>query len=769
MRRFVHFVDNSKRKAALALTLGAALCGLLSFVAPKSVSISEDSRAGRQKKPEKDRCKRGCSGPSEQTIYIPLIDLPEARGGELVFNSRSAEPLDVTPVFYKRNGETVIGDPVQIQSAEIRYVKIEDLLPKRHRNEKNWGGFALSYQGGNRQMWSQFRFLGVNGGGNVDEFFTVKAESRSPLYEAAWWVPDKSESIIALGNITESATSATVTFSDGHARTVSLPPHATEVVRQKHRNSGTESVKVEVTGAAGSVVPTGVITARDGSFNSVIRFYSPSLTRQPHLFANGFRVAGMNPHMILKNTTSSSITVQTEFLPGSGRANADTLILPPINLGPNALTEVDLTPLKRAAMFGNVMDTVSVQVANNGAPGSVIGSIYGIDETTGLSYDVPLRDSGGPRTMTGSYPWKITDDFSTIVHVTNITDQEAQFITQINYPGGNLIFEPRKVGPGETAVFDLKKIRDDGVKDLAGKQLPANVSQGQFKWAVRGMTNGKLVLIGRAEMVSRSRGISTSYSCNDPCPPYYEGSIDPFMPPIVINGSAATAVWETAYYDTGYTYYTVGPYATSAGWTPLYNPTVVTFDPSNGHSITVTGMEEGGTTLHGFIAMQQDYGWDGLNCYEYGYYEEYADAPVEVAPAVNYKTASIPGSQDTFEVFGSNQTADLTATASQCNPQSNFVLTVTFWLPQETREVFEVTMEGFGNTSVSEWNVDQGSVSHSTNLSVTPRRGDVIGTVNNKNGGQTGTIYNAIQINVKGKYNSGQTFSTLGTVRINCP
>jgi hypothetical protein len=34
--------------------------------------------------------------------------------------------------------------------------------------------------------------------------------------------------------------------------------------------------------------------------------------------------------------------------------------------------------------------------------------------------------------------------------------------------------------------------------------------------------------------------------------------------------------------------------------------------------------------LHGFIAIQQDYGWDGLNCYEYATYDETVDAPVEV-------------------------------------------------------------------------------------------------------------------------------------------
>src|SRR5437588_514894 len=196
--------------------------------------------------------------------------------------------MDVTPFFYKRNSETVIGDAVKIQSAEIRYVNIEDLLPARYRHQKNWGGFALSYYGANRQMWSQFRFLGVNGGANVDEFFTVKDESRSAVYEAAWWMPEKSEAIIALGNISDAPTSATVGFGNGHSRTVNLQPHATELVREESQSEGTQSVTINVSGAAGSIVPTGIITAKNGSFNSVIRFYDPTRAKQPSLYATGF-------------------------------------------------------------------------------------------------------------------------------------------------------------------------------------------------------------------------------------------------------------------------------------------------------------------------------------------------------------------------------------------------------------------------------------------------------------------------------------------------
>jgi hypothetical protein len=128
---------------------------LLSSSTPNSTSTSVPRRsiAARQQrmKTNNNKCTR-CSPPGDQLIYIPVIDLPEARGGEIVFNSRSPEAMDVTPVFYKRNGETVIADPVRIESAEIRYVNIEDLLPARYRHEKNWGGFALSYYGANRQM-----------------------------------------------------------------------------------------------------------------------------------------------------------------------------------------------------------------------------------------------------------------------------------------------------------------------------------------------------------------------------------------------------------------------------------------------------------------------------------------------------------------------------------------------------------------------------------------------------------------------------------------
>lgn len=572
---------------------------------------------------DKSKC-TSCSPLGNQEIYIPLIDLPESQGGELVFNSRSPERMSVTPVFYTRNGERIVGDPVEIRSAEIRYVNIKDLLPARYRHRRDWGGFALTYYGTNREMWSQFRFLGVNGGGNIDEFFTVKDESRSALFEGAWWLPEKSEAVIALGNISDAATSVAVSFGNGHTRNVNLPPHATEVVKEQYRDEGSASVELKVTGPVGSVVPAGLITTKDGSFNSVIRFYDPTKAKQPNLYANGFRLKGTTPHMVLKNTTQSSIAVLPRIIPLAGTTG--TLTLSQVSLSAYEAKEVDLSELRQATTGRGDLDVVSLEVTNWAAPGSVIGSLYGTNNRTGIDYDVPLRDSGPIRSMTGAYPWKIDRDYKSIAYVTNITDEQAEFVVELAYEGGKFTLGPRKLQPRETAVFDLEQIRNDRARDILGHMLPSNVSQGQFKWAVRGVTNGNIVLIGRTEMVSRHQNVSSSYSCPMDCGPVYECQVDYPLFIDVGNAEPASAT-EMASWNYGYT---MGPYPVSASWS--VDEPVASFDPSEASETAVNGVTNGQANLTGFVGYFDRYDWDGLNCVFLGTVALLGGGQTQVAP-----------------------------------------------------------------------------------------------------------------------------------------
>src|SRR5215204_3352673 len=379
--RISHALYSARRAATLILLVNIINC--LSFLPRSSASAvpaksgnvpaSVDGGEPRRKNEDKDknRCKE-CAQVGNQSIYVPLIELPEARDGELVFNSRSTKEMPVTPIFYKRDGSAVVGKSVNVRSGEIRYANVKSLLPKARHDEHDWGGMSLNYYGGNREIWAQFRFVGVGGGGSVDEFFIVRDESRSEVQEAVWWMPQRSKAIIALGNITDAATSATVTFGDGRTQEVQLRPHATEILRgAQSKDGGSESVRINVTGAPGSIVPAGVITTKDGSFNSVIRFYDTKNTKQPRLFANGLRVAGTELHMALRNTTPAPVTAQPKFIP-SGGEDAGVVVLPEMNLGPNETAEVDLTYLSQQAASRVDLDVVSVQVANSGGSGSLI-------------------------------------------------------------------------------------------------------------------------------------------------------------------------------------------------------------------------------------------------------------------------------------------------------------------------------------------------------------------------------------------------------------
>lgn len=646
MRRLTLVANiNLKHRTVFAMTALFICFVLLISSTPKSTSTSIPRWSGVTRKEQKktnNTCTR-CSPPGDQMIYIPLIDLPEAEGGEIVFNSRSPEAMDVTPVFYKRNGETVIADPVKIQSAEIRYVDIQNLLPARYRHEKNWGGFALSYYGANRQMWSQFRFLKVNGGSNVDEFFTVKDESRSSVYEAAWWMPNKGDAIVALGNITDAPTTATISFGSGYTRTVNLRAHGTELVEKNYRNEGTESVKIEVSGPAGSIVPTGIITTKDGSFNSVIRFYDPTKAKQPNLYANGFRVKGATPHMVLKNTTQNSIAVLPKIIPLSGNG---TLTLSQVSLNPSETREVDLSGLMRAAKSRNDLDIVSAEITNWAAPGSIIGSLYATNNRTNVSYDVPLRDSGPYRSMTGAYPWRMDGDYKSIAYVTNVTDEATEFVAELAYDGGKFTLGTRKILPRETVAFDLEEIRNSHVGDTAGHVVPSNVNHGQFKWAQRGATNGKIMLVGRIEMVSRAQNISSSYSCPMDCGPSYEATVD-FPTDLFTGESGAGTVRETASWNYGYT---MGPYPASATWS--LDNSIAEFDPSQASDTTITGVDPGTSNLVAHVGVWERYDWDGLNCVDVGPQTEEGGGPIDVGSPVTFDDVREVSTSNISEFFG---------------------------------------------------------------------------------------------------------------------
>ena len=102
-------------------------------------------------------------------------------------------------------------------------------------------------------MWAQYRFLRVNGGSDVDEFFVVASEDRSDTQQATLWNPEEGDAILAFGNVTDLPTSAVVKLSNGGLRNISLAPRATQILSFKNQsgNAHPESTVTEGTATGG--------------------------------------------------------------------------------------------------------------------------------------------------------------------------------------------------------------------------------------------------------------------------------------------------------------------------------------------------------------------------------------------------------------------------------------------------------------------------------------------------------------------------------------
>ena len=68
--------------------------------------------------------------PPTQVIYAPIIGLPDTSRSEIVLNSRSPQPIDVTPIFYTLEGTPITGQLITLQTAEMRFADVLTLIPE---------------------------------------------------------------------------------------------------------------------------------------------------------------------------------------------------------------------------------------------------------------------------------------------------------------------------------------------------------------------------------------------------------------------------------------------------------------------------------------------------------------------------------------------------------------------------------------------------------------------------------------------------------------
>lgn len=460
------------------------------------------------------------------------------------------------------------------------------------------------------EVWAQITFHGI-GGGSIDETFNILEEPGSDTREAVWLMPRKGTAIIALGNTSSLPIHTTAQFANGENEDFEIPAGMTKFIRRHAPKRGDgatpESVKLTTVGPDGALRVAGFIVGDQDNFAASIRFYDTKKTVQSNLYAVNLRLKNANPRIVLENTSDTAVSAQPKFSSLTGDQNS-SVDLPSVTIGARQVVELDLSALREAAAARTDLDSVYVQILSSGAPGTLIGAAYSEQSATGLIYDVPLRDSGKVRNATGSYPWRVDNDYSTNVVLTNVGNIPARFQVELRYPGGPYSIKQRELAVGESASFDLRAIRDGQQPDRTGKTLPQTINGGQFHWSIV-QTPGDARIVGRAEVVSRSRRVVSSYSCPVCCPENGpNASFNPNAYPLYIDGIAAVGA-DGTYWDCYFNYYTG-----SASFTSLSTANTSVATVNSGTS-ELQGVSVGETDV---VGDYQYVYWenDGMDCYQ---------------------------------------------------------------------------------------------------------------------------------------------------------
>jgi hypothetical protein len=375
---------------------------------------------------------------TEFSMFVPLAHARYFGGAEVVLNNNGLSPREITSTWYVGGRKPIVGRPITVPPGQAQFVDLTRLLP-HGVSLREVEGLQLTYTGKLLEVGAQVTLqAGLLPALSLDVPFSMAMEYKGVSQEAVWSSAIGDEAVIALANTSDVPIRVEAIDSDGSDE-IRLPAYGGRIITKRGRlgRNTAEWLRLQTSGAPGSLRVTGFIMSIRDRVPHLLRFYDPAAVVQKDVFATNFRIKDITASMALKNTSDAPITVTPSFLdPESGAA---LVTLPTIELAARGAQLVDLRPL-----FGTALpvETVSVRVENSGTPGTLIGSVRSAESGGRIAFDVPLRDSGPLRNSTGSYPWRIDGDYQTRVSITNVGPTPARFSARLTYQGGEYIFPP---------------------------------------------------------------------------------------------------------------------------------------------------------------------------------------------------------------------------------------------------------------------------------------------------------------------------------------
>lgn len=607
----------------------ATLCSITVLLAASLTSHLIPSRSGvagaRESSAGVDSAQdpaASCCGGEEgddkpHLLAATYYSLKGGLSAKLLLNNKGPHPLEAEPMLFSMSGERFAVAPVTVEGNSFRLIDIGEWVEGAGPQFQE-GSIQVFHLGRDLVLGVQVYLVDEEHRLSFEEKFAEPANSRSSKLRGVWWLPSrKGEVILALSNTSDSP--LTVTASADGARpalrgqiTVELQPHETRLLDVRGdlfgKGQGAMSrlggISVEHTGPNGAVLARGFAREVAGGYSLAVQFSDPLGAKSSGYHGAGLRLgaaggAALTPVVVAYNAGDAAATITGRLPYAAADGGTAEVTLPEVQVPAGGATEIDVARAMRSAGVPADIPSAGLEFEYTTEPGSVQMAALSVGGGRDQVFRVPLWDVAAQRSATGGYPWYIEGSSSTVVYLKNVTDQPQEYVLQLDFEGG--VYAPglKTIGPRQTAVVDIRALRDGQVPDEDGDTIPPGASRGQVMWSVRGPDG--LAMVGRSEQVDIERGVSSNYACQSCCPnSFSSATVYPQASTIGVGGSVVYSLQQT---DQNCYGQRLAPYATSPDYWYSDNTAVAT----GGNP--ATGQGPGTTVIHAYLSV-----------YAYAYY-----------------------------------------------------------------------------------------------------------------------------------------------------
>lgn len=281
----------------------------------------------------------------------------------------------------------------------------------------------------------------------VEGVLHARSDSKSARFEAIWFAPSTDAyAQIAMLNTTNHSVDATLTLTDEAGAIVrnmpvSLNAHHTrwlnlsELMVQRHGQLG--GISVQYDGLPGAILAQGFVLLPANGFSYNIPFADPATMGDAKFEGAGILLGpagasslpsqNLSGRLLLHNIGAGPVTATPTPQRGASRIS-----LASVTLQAGEFRQVIVPPEAARAGHG----AIGIEIPHTGNPGDVIAQWFSVDESGNLVAGTPLRSPPPDEHFSGSNPFLLSGDYSSVTYIKNTGDEVGHIFASIRHVGG---------------------------------------------------------------------------------------------------------------------------------------------------------------------------------------------------------------------------------------------------------------------------------------------------------------------------------------------